>query len=284
MTSKSIHNLIPDIYKLFDGHHEVSDDNLALFKETIGETIKEAVENAGVPREFSLRMSNIGSPDRKLWYQSRDNSVHKFQSKDHVKFLFGHMIEALLLFLAREAGHSVEKEQQEVSLEQVTGHIDCVIDGHVIDVKSASSFSFSKFVSGGILTDDPFGYCHQLSGYFETVNPEENEVGWLVADKQHGELALVTYENFELPSAKDRILHLKEVLESEEPPEKCYQPKEDKHGNEVLAKGCIYCPFKAKCWPDMRVFRYSTNDAFYTKVAKEPRVPEVTKEYFDGEK
>lgn len=282
MTKKSIHTLVDDIYRLFEGGHSVSDENLEKFKETVGEAVKQSVEEAGVARDFSLRMSNIGTPDRKLWYQSRSKNVAKFQPKDHIKFVFGHMVEALVLFLAKEAGHTVEKEQETVSLDDIDGHIDCVIDGHVVDVKSASTFSFNKFTSGDILCNDPFGYRHQLSGYYETLDTKESEVGWLVADKQHGEIALVMYESFELPSAKERISHIKEVLDSDTPPEKCYEPVEDKYGNLTLAKGCVYCHFKSECWPEMRVFRYSSNDAFFVKVKKKPRVPEVTEQYRNG--
>ena len=279
MSEKQIHTLVEDIYSLFKRPTEVDPKNLEEFKETVGSVVKQALEEAGVPRDFELRMSNIGTPNRKIWQQSRSKSAYTPEPKDAIKFLYGHIVEALLLLLVKEAGHKVEKEQHEVSLDGIEGHIDCRIDGCDIDVKSASTFSFNKFTSGNIMLDDPFGYRHQLSGYHEAMESESEEMGWLIADKQHGEIALVTYDVIEFPSAKERIAEVKEILAQDEPPEHCYQPVEDKHGNKVLAKGCRYCQFKTKCWPTLRVFRYSNNDAFYTDVKQNIRVPEVTDEY-----
>lgn len=284
MTSKNLHTLVEDIYSLFKEPTKVNPSNLEEFKETVGAVVKQALEEAGTARDFEVRMSNIGTPDRKMWYQSRTKSAWNPPPKDSIKFLYGHIVEALLLFLVKEAGHTVEKEQHEVSLDGVKGHIDCVIDGAVIDVKSASTFSFNKFTSGNIMRDDPFGYRHQLAGYHETVAPESEELGWLVADKQHGEIALVTFDEIEFPSASERIEEVREFLSKDEPPEHCYKPSEDKYGNQVLAKGCVYCPFKSRCWPTLRVFRYKANDAFYVDVKKLPRVPEVTQEYKDKDK
>lgn len=282
MTSKTINTLLADIDSLFEGPHKVNEKNLEEFKEAAGEALRASLEEAGVSRPFELRMSNIGTPDRKLWYQSRTDKAWIPQPRDARKFLIGHLLEALALFLVKESGHTVENEQREVDIDGIKGHIDCTVDGVVVDVKSASTYSFDKFSSGRILEDDPFGYLHQLSGYYETVPTESTEAGWLVVEKQDGRLNLVTYEHFELPSAKERIQHVKEMLQKDTPPEKCYEPKEDKHGNLELPKGCQWCPFKADCWPEMRVFRYSTNDAFYVHVEKMPRVKEVTEEYFNN--
>ncbi len=40
------------------------------------------------------------------------------------------------------AGHEVTDEQKEVELEGLKGHIDCKINGRVVDIKTASGFSF----------------------------------------------------------------------------------------------------------------------------------------------
>ena len=45
--------------------------------------------------------------------------------------------------------------------------MDSKIDGEVVDVKTASSYSFKKFEQGTLNEDDPFGYVTQLTGYEE---------------------------------------------------------------------------------------------------------------------
>ena len=59
--------------------------------------------------------------------------------------MYGDIIETLVLWLARQAGHEVKWEQKEVSIDGVTGHIDAVIDGVLADLKSCSPFSYKKF-------------------------------------------------------------------------------------------------------------------------------------------
>ena len=59
--------------------------------------------------------------------------------------MFGDILEELLLFLAKEAGHTVTGQQDTLSISGVNGHRDAIIDGRLVDVKSASSYSFRKF-------------------------------------------------------------------------------------------------------------------------------------------
>jgi hypothetical protein len=263
----------------------MTEENLDVFLQNIKEAMLawnkpyNAEKYAG-----KLRMSILGKPSRQLWYD-------KFSPKDkkeenaglNLKFLYGHIIEHLVLYLAELAGHKIEDQQMKVEIDGVTGHIDSKIDGEICDVKSASSFSFKKFQTGEIVSDDPFGYLAQLSGY-ETANGTKDG-GFLVVDKSTGDICFYKPDDMAKPNVKTLIKDLKNTLEQDTPPEKCYPYKEEKNGNKTLAIGCQFCPHKWECHADanggkgLRVFRYSNKDTILTEVIKLPKVDEVTNEY-----
>lgn len=274
--------LVEDIYDLFDPNkdHELSEENLEDFCDTLRAVFRQRLAKQQ-PRDSVLRFSSLGKKDRQLWYEAHPDEDHppeELTAQTYYKFLFGDIIEATLLFLAKEAGHSVERQQEEIEVDGIKGHIDAIIDGVVVDVKSASPFSFTKFKSGKIFEEDPFGYVHQLSGYTSVLTPGE-QGAWLVQDKVSGALQ-VTY----LPTSiiadnlpAERIEFLKEVIKPEtEIPERCYEDIPDgKSGNRKLATPCSYCAFKRRCWPGTRTFLYSTGPRYLTKVVKTPEVYEV---------
>ena len=263
----------------------MTEENLDVFLQNIKEAMLawnkpyNAEKYAG-----KLRMSILGKPSRQLWYD-------KFSPKDkkeenaglNLKFLYGHIIEHLVLYLAELAGHKIEDQQMKVEIDGVTGHIDSKIDGEICDVKSASSFSFKKFQTGEIVSDDPFGYLAQLYGY-ETANGTKDG-GFLVVDKSTGDICFYKPDDMAKPNVKTLIKDLKNTLEQDTPPEKCYPYKEEKNGNKTLAIGCQFCPHKWECHADanggkgLRVFRYSNKDTILTEVIKLPKVDEVTNEY-----
>ena len=49
-------------------------------------------------------------------------------------------MEDLLIFLVKLSKHQVTDEQKEVQVNGIQGHMDCKIDGEVIDIKTASGF------------------------------------------------------------------------------------------------------------------------------------------------
>ena len=137
--------------------------------------------------ENNLRMSQIGKPDRQVWYQSRDIKKEKLPAWAKIKFTYGHILEELLLLMTKTAGHEVKNEQKELEIEGVFGHQDCEIDGVVTDCKSASAYSFKKFSNRSLLKDDPFGYISQLSAYAEA---QDKGGAFLAIDKQSGRICV----------------------------------------------------------------------------------------------
>lgn len=277
---KSIDTLVVDIEKLFEGHGFSS--ALEHFSTDLGKTFLDRFVEYGESKEFTLRLSNYGRPLRQLWYESRNYPREALSASTKFKFLYGHILEALLLLLSEESGHRVEWQQREVSVGGVPGHIDAIIDGVVVDVKSASTFSFNKFRTGGIRLDDPFGYIPQLAAYSTGLGGFDG--AFLVVDKTLGNIHLERFSKEELESydvigriAEDRL-----AIASPEPPERCYEPisisKTDKSGNLKLGVGCAFCGWKEECWKDvnngegLKTYIYSHGPVYLTKVVKEPRV------------
>lgn len=284
----TIDTLVKDIYALFDdeNHHEPSQENLEELGRNIINLVRSRVAK-NEREEGALRFSSLGKPDRQLWYEhNTPEDGEKLSPKTMFKFLYGDVIEQLLLFLAKEAGHDVQRQQEEIEIDGIKGHIDAIIDGVTVDAKSASPFSFKKFEQQKLYDDDPFGYIGQISGYAHTLTPNEGGA-FLVADKVHGDIGLmkVDKDTVRLNEPVKRIKHLKEVIASPEPPPRCYEPvPEGKQGNMKLGLNCSYCKFKKQCWADandgkgLRTFLYYGGPAFFTHIEKEPMVIEVKEE------
>lgn len=275
--TKQIDTLVADIYDLFDPNktHVPCEDNLDEFAETFKDILRRRLSERE-ERTGALRFSALGRPDRQAWYAAKGYEQEEFTSKTYFKFLYGDIIELMLLFLAKESGHTVEGLQQEVEVDGVKGHIDAIIDGVVVDVKSASAFGFKKFETNSVVQDDPFGYTQQLAGYSDVLTPGAS-AAWLALNKVDGDMCLATLSSSIIADHKPapRIAHLKEVIASDEPPERCYPPVEDgKSGNMKLGTGCSYCSYKKHCWPEMRGFAYSGGPRYLVKVVKTPDVPE----------
>lgn len=270
-----------DIYNLFneDVDHVPSEDNL----NALAENIKSLMRNRLAKRSEEarpLRFSALGKPDRQIWYDAHpDGTKEKLNGPTYVKFMYGDLIEQMLLFLAKEAGHEVTDEQAGVSVNGVTGSIDAIIDGTVVDVKSASPFGYKKFEQRSLTEDDPFGYVAQLAGYTNVLTPGEG-AAWLANDKVSGEICISPLSATVIRHfpPEERIEELKEIVSKDSPPERCYEDVPDgKSGNRKLVTGCSYCAHKFRCWDGLRTFLYSTGPRYLTVVAKTPEVHEVSK-------
>ena len=282
----SLNNVVPDIYKHLEG---LSDGKpLPLTEKDIDNTlsgIKEALMSWAAPSErnkdFTLRMSNIGKPIRQLWYEKRDpDGRSSVNGPTQIKFLYGHVLEEIVLMLVRMAKYKVTDEQKEVEVDGILGHMDCKIEGEVVDVKSASNFAFKKFEQGRLAQDDPFGYLGQLAGY-EAAEGTENG-GFLVINKESGELCMHRPEDLDKPNINTKINNTISALNVDTPPELCYNPIPDgKKGNLKLPKGCSWCKYKFECHKDsnngkgLRVFKYANSLSYLTHVESEPKVEEL---------
>jgi hypothetical protein len=270
-----IETLVKDIYNVLEEEHTVSQENIDLFVKGITDVIVRSVSSPRRENNTNLRMSSIGRKDRKLWLETNFPKEEALPDGPKLmKFLYGGILEEVLLFLIGEAGHIVTDQQKEVIINGIKGHMDCKIDGEIVDVKTASDFGFRKFKDGSILRNDSFGYIGQLSGYIEAEGEERGH--FLVMNKVTGELTLFTIDDMDTINVDQRITHLKNMLSMKEQPELCYKPvPEGKAGNMRISTDCTYCAYKFDCFPDVRVFKYSNRFVYLDKVVKEPLVEEV---------
>ena len=282
--TKTLDTLEQDIYTTLEKGVDVSQPSVQEALDEVGSLVREATET--VLREgertgaSNLRLSQIGKPDRQIWYGVQGEDGEPLNGQTRIKFLMGHVLEALLICLTKVSGHTVEDTQDPVEVEGVVGHQDCVIDGVLTDIKSASAFGFKKFKDNRLADDDPFGYIAQISAYATKNN--RNEAAFLAIDKNSGELAVSRVHELEMIDAPARVRHLKGMVTSDTPPARCYSDTRDgESGNRKLVIGCVFCPYKKKCWADanggagLRAFKYSNGVRYMTQVAKTPNVEEL---------
>ena len=283
---KTIDTLVQDINALFDPlidnelNEEKLEEHLETFTSSLKETITEFLKEK--PRTTrNLRLSSIGRPTRQLWYDKNSKEEPRpLEPSTRIKFLYGHILEDLLILFCKLAGHKVTDQQKQVDVEGIKGHQDCMIDDVLVDCKSASGRSFEKFAKKTLYSDDPFGYIAQISAYAEGNGVDE--AAFLAIDKQHGHICLTPVHSLEMINAKERIKYLKGIMDKDTPPDRCYSDLPDgSSGNRKLAVGCLYCPHKRTCWSDanqgkgLRVFDYAKGHRFLTNVSKEPNVEEI---------
>ena len=281
----SIDTLVEDIYKTLEAENNMASmknkESLEKFGREMISVARRALSEGTRERKNTLRMSQIGKPDRQLWYDMQQGvEPVEIDGQTRLKFLYGEILEALLVLLAEVAGHEVTEQQKEVDVLGVKGHKDGRIDGVLMDIKSASPYAFKKFKEGTLHTDDPFGYIAQISGYAEA--DKDDQAAFLAIDKSSAEIALMKIESVHMINASERINNVKKMTASSTPPEKCYQPEPDgKSGNMKLAIGCVFCPYKFTCWADanngqgIRSFKYSNGERHLVQVNKVPDVEEV---------
>jgi hypothetical protein len=286
MNQKPLNTIVPDIYGLLENLS--NGEPLPITEEALDATMasmKEAILHWATPRprdtDFTVRMSNVGKPSRQMWFEKRDpNGRGSVDGATQIKFLYGHILEEIVLMLVRMAEHNVTDEQKEVTVNGIVGHMDCKINGQVVDVKSASKFAFNKFVKGTLADDDPFGYLGQLAGYEKAEGTDKG--GFLVINKESGELCMYVPDDLDKPNIDTKINTLLDELKLDTPPELCYTPTPDgKKGNMQLPKGCTWCKYKYECHKDandgagLRTFKYSTGYKYLTHVEAEPKVDEI---------
>ena len=283
---KQIETIVEDIYDLFnltpiERDEKEVDKLIDKFGNMIKVHIKEFMYSK--PREGSLRLSAIGKPNRQLWYDVNTKTTEEsLPPSTRIKFLYGYILEELLLLCAEVAGHTVEAQQKEVSVEGVRGHQDAIIDGVLVDCKSASGRSFEKFKYNSIAEDDPFGYIAQISAYAQANGIDK--AAFLAIDKSTGKICLTPVHSMEMINATNRVKKLKEIVARNTIPDRCYDAIPDgKSGNYKLSVGCVYCRHKELCWADanqgqgIRTFKYSNGQRHLVQVAKTPDVEEITK-------
>ena len=290
MTDKTLDTLVKDIYTLMKNKNSAKGVDVSAEIDKFGESMKDLMKKEFLPSQGGynggrkLRLSAIGKPDLQQWYSVNNYTGEKLQPQTLIKFMYGHMIEEFLLMLVRLTGHEVTDEQKQVSVGGIKGHMDCKIDGTVVDVKSTTSFGMKKFKDGTLAMSDDFGYVDQIKAYAHAEG--DRKWAWLAMDKQNGTLAVLEYDlddtkhpmhKYYSADIEERVAHVKKSVGQEDRPSPCSYPVPDgKSGNVKLSTMCSYCQYKKHCYADLRAFAYSTGPRFLTKVVHLPNVSEIT--------
>lgn len=281
---KHINTLIDDIYEIVGSQNKVwaTED----WTNNLGLDIAKSLQTQHGDRSErrGLRLSQMGPKcPRSLWY-----SVHNPELADpiqpwvQIKFSYGHILEAYAIALAKAAGHHVTGEQDELVVDGVSGHRDCVIDGCIVDVKSTNSRSFEKFKNGTLGQNDLFGYLDQLDGYLVGSHNDPlvhvKDRAYLFAiDKTLGHMCLYEHRIRE-EHIRQRIRSYRKIVESDTPPAcTCGTIADGKSGNIRLDTRASYNPFKHACFPNLRTFLYASGPVYLTKVVRTPDVIEIRK-------
>ena len=85
---------------------------------------------------------------------------------------------------------TLQINRKRLRLKGVVGHQDSIIDGVLVDVKSASGMGFDKFKYNKLTEDDPFGYVAQVSAYAAANGLDR--AAFLAINKSTGEVCLST--------------------------------------------------------------------------------------------
>jgi hypothetical protein len=281
--SKKLDTIVEDIYRVVEGKGGWDATVTEFFSSSLSSIAEARFSQEQVPRDY-LSLSGIGSPcDRRLWYKiNQTESSEPLTAEALGTFFYGDLIEALVLSLAKAAGHNVEGMQDKVEVFGIPGSRDAVIDGVTVDVKSASKYGFEKFRKHSLREDDPFGYISQLSSYVyagknDPLVKNKTEGAFLVVQKDRFKLCLDRYDfTEELAKKEEEIERVKKLVAGPIPENRIPPvPQSKTSENTVLSTTCGYCDFRKVCWPEARTFLYSTGPVFMVDVVNEPRVTEL---------
>jgi hypothetical protein len=99
---KNLDTLIHDIHTVLDGLN--SDKGVDIPEELMEEflvNVREALEGWSTPhlQSKTVRMSNVGRPLRRVWYDMQDTDLTKerTQPSTFIKFLYGHLLESVAI-------------------------------------------------------------------------------------------------------------------------------------------------------------------------------------------
>lgn len=216
--------------------------------------------------ERALHASKIGKNClRQMWYaQWHQSLAEPLLPHTLIKFTYGDLVEEFALDLVRAAGHDVKYEQMRVEFPThngftVSGRIDAVIDGCIVDVKSTSPYSYANWAGKQLTADnDSFGYRWQLHTYARGLGDVaglNKERGYLLLmDKQNGHMGL-SWVDFDMVAYDKRLEIITNMINDPKsaPPRNFGPDERDRLGNEKLPTECGYCDYKRECWKERDV-------------------------------
>jgi len=236
-------------------------------------------------RQFKIRMSGLGRPICQQILE-REKHIEDMDYNALFRFLFGDIVESVLVLIMEQADVDIVEKQKAVKLtiagHEVNGTLDLIMRDElgvekVWDVKSASEWAFKfKYTGYGgydkIKEDDPFGYIMQGHLYAEATGLPFG--GWVVVNKSSGEVAMVEAPDWQdedrrlyMADAEKRVKRLLDPDPNFVKPFKSefetYKVKGEviRTGNKTLPKICGMCGHRSHCWSKAQLHGKITSKA-----------------------
>lgn len=314
MKAKTIDTLVADIYNLLDKPNKEMEFDIERQAKLGSRIVRHIVDEIRDPDRTDRNPNEIyvtqltSNCEAKNWYSIFGNKVdppiprETVKGDNRFKFLYGDLIEEAVLYLAEMAGHTVEYQQERLSIPIertefiLSGRIDAVIDGWLVDVKSMEQYSFARIVKDEY--EDKWGYYDQLGMYWHMMNemrasdilceyPAIKGVAILAVNKTNGKVHLHKLPKWVGPENYEEFFEFKlPAMLNGTPlvtPWRRTPELTTKSGNEVLAAKCSYCPYKIPCFAahgGLEIYAYSDGPTFIPKpVKRPPKVPVITEVY-----
>lgn len=258
--------IVDKIYNFLENEKELGSE------EAVEKFLKEA--EYGFKRQFleervnrkTLRLSSIGKCMRQQWFTAKGYPAEPVSPRASIIFWQGDLIEACTNALAKMAKVDIRREQEEVELEGIKGHIDGVLYENdepkaVVEIKSMADYSFKRFEKEGI--DNTFGYTSQGIAYATAL--DLNSVVWVATNKNTGAMAeyLFTVTDEMKRDIVKRVQELKKLVNSWVMPFREYYPEKDGK----LPVQCQYCGHKHNCYKELDTVIKNGKPQFFAKVA-----------------
>jgi hypothetical protein len=269
--------------KVVSGKGAISKDVASQISKDVYEAV---LKQFGVtkPKEFKLRMSNVGRPYCQLWFEKNKPETAKPKPNTFVmNMLLGDIVEAVFKGLLKEAGVSYgnsDTVKLSFGTGSVNGTYDIAIDGSVDDIKSASDWSYKhKFESYNTLREgDAFGYIGQLAGYAKASGLKAG--GWWVINKANGDFKYVRADTIDVDEEVVKIKEVHDKLKTNQF-ERCFEAEVETFrgkptGNKVLGTTCGFCDYRYACWSTLQELPAVKSQAKEPKIVK---YVELSEEY-----
>ena len=118
---KTIDTLVEDIYTLMKDRNSDKSVDVESGIDRFREAMKDIMRKEFLPSTKGrdgrkLRLSSVGKNDLVQWFSYNGYRGERIKPYTLIKFMYGHMIEEMLLLFTRLAGHEVTDEQKAVSV------------------------------------------------------------------------------------------------------------------------------------------------------------------------
>lgn len=181
---------------------EVLSNDIANYSSALSQSFKRQFVDER-QQENRLRVSSLGkyAVVQALQYFGVHESMENIRGAKADMFHVGDITEARLISLMKAYGLWVTHEQHEVTWNGVLGHMDCVVDGMVIDVKTCNDGNFKRYQK-----KLPQTYITQIGVYAEAL--QCINCGILLYNRNTCELALSVPDHDDVKAALARAVDI----------------------------------------------------------------------------